>query len=451
MRTILVIDDEEHMRWVLREALVGEGYRVLAADSGERGLEVRELYDLVVLDLKLPGMGGLEVLSRLKQSRLGMPVIVITAHGSIDTAISAMKLGADDYITKPFEMDELILAVKKSLEVQDLVQEVKHLRMQLQRQSGADRVIGQSEEMQAVRQLVTQIAPTSASVLITGESGTGKEVVARAIHECSSRVDGPFIAVNCGAIPENLLESELFGYEKGAFTGAIARKPGRFEAADGGTLFLDEIGELPLSMQVKLLRFLQELSFERVGGTQTIKVDVRILAATNRDLARSIEEGFFREDLYYRLNVLSVELPPLRLRREDISVLAENFLARYRGNKRIRCFASETLRILQEYSWPGNVRELENAVQRATILTMGEEIEPGDLPPNVRVRRSLEASRFILPPEGICLEDVEKDLIRQALEQTASNQTKAANLLGITRSALIYRMQKHGIQLDRNE
>ncbi len=446
MRTILVIDDEEHMRWVLRQTLTGEGYSVVTAGSGEKGLELKEPYDLAIVDLKLPGMSGLEVLASLKERNPAVPVIVITAHGSIDTAISAIKQGADDYITKPFEMDELTLAVKKSLEVRDLVQEVNFLRQELKRQAGVDSIIGQSREIEAVRQMVKQISATGASVLITGESGTGKEVVARAIHACSDRAAGPFVAVNCGAIPENLLESELFGHEKGAFTGAVMRKPGRCETAHKGTLFLDEIGELPPAMQVKLLRFLQEHCFERVGGTQTIEVDVRIVAATNRNLAQSIREGSFREDLYYRLNVLGIELPPLRRRKEDIPVLAEHFLSRCRGDKPIRGFAAQTLKALLAYDWPGNVRELENVVQRAVILARGEEIEPGGIPAGLDVPKGeTAAGRFMLPPQGISLEEVEKDFLIQALEQTGSNQTKAARLLGITRSALIYRMQKHGI------
>lgn len=446
MRKILVVDDEEHMRWVLRQALQSEGYNVLLADSGETALALKDAYDLVILDLKLPGINGLEVLKCLKQQQNTLPVIVITAHGSIDTAIAAMKQGADEYITKPFEMDELMLAVKKSLNVKDLVQEVTFLRRELKRQNGVDGILGQSEEIKAVRQLVLQIAGSSAGVLISGESGTGKEVVARAIHACSERSAEAFVTVNCGAIPENLLESELFGHEKGAFTGAVARKAGRFELAHKGTLFLDEIGEMPLAMQVKLLRFLQEFTFERVGGNQTMEVDVRIIAATNRNLLQSIKEGTFREDLYYRLNVLSMELPPLRRRREDIPVLAEHFLARYRGDKNIHGFSAQTLKVLMQYGWPGNVRELENVVQRASILASSDKIEVTDLPPNVS--SSLKPNTilgFVLPPEGISLEDLEKDLLIQALELTDHNQTRAAKLLGITRSALIYRLQKHGI------
>jgi DNA-binding NtrC family response regulator len=448
MRTILVIDDEEHMRWVLKQALKQENYEVLTAGSGEAGLEEANPYDLVILDLKLPGMSGLEVLPVLKLNKPAVPVIVITAHGSIDTAISAMKLGADDYITKPFEMDELLLAVKKSLEVRDLVQEVTFLRQELKRKSGVEQIIGQSQQMEAVRSLVCRIAPTDAGVLISGESGTGKEVVARAIHSCSTRASEAFVAVNCGAIPENLLESELFGYEKGAYTGATARKPGKCEMAHKGTLFLDEIGEMPLSMQVKLLRFLQEHSFERIGGTHTLEVDVRIIAATNRDLASSIKEGNFREDLYYRLNVLNIDLPPLRQRKQDIPVLAEHFLAKFRGNKNITRFTASTLKVFQNYSWPGNIRELENVVQRAVILARGTEIEPADLPHNIAglsEQPRLDNFMLVLPPEGISLEELEKDLILQALEQNEQNQTKAAKLLGITRSALIYRMQKHNI------
>ncbi|HEX3015981.1 MAG TPA: sigma-54 dependent transcriptional regulator [Desulfobacteria bacterium] len=447
MNAILVVDDEQHMRWILQQALTSEHYEVLTAESGEQALKLTEPYDLVILDLRLPGMNGLDVLTELKQRQKALPVIVITAHGSIDTAISAMKLGADDYITKPFEIDELLLAVKKSLEVRDLFQEVQYLRQRLQRQSGADTILGQSEQIEAVRQLVRQIADSGASVLVTGESGTGKEVVARAIHACSDRANGPFIAVNCGAIPESLLESELFGHEKGAFTGAVSRKQGRCELAHGGTLFLDEIGELPPAMQVKLLRFLQEHTFERVGGTQTVEVDVRIIAATNRNLKRSIAEGDFREDLYYRLNVLSMVLPPLRERVQDIPILAEHFLARYRGQKEIDGFAAGALTELSRYAWPGNVRELENAVQRAVILARGREIKAADLPPEViRPQEARRETKFILPPHGIRLEEVEKDLLVQALDQTGGNQTKAAALLGITRSALIYRMQKHNIE-----
>lgn len=442
-----MIDDEEHMRWVLRQALKGDGYAVLTADSGEQGLKVRDPYDLLILDLKLPGMGGLEVLPLLKEQQTGIPVIVITAHGSIDTAISAMKLGADDYITKPFEIDQLLLAVKKSLDVRDLVREVNYLRQELKRQSGVDCILGQSDKIEAVRQMVRQISTTDASVLITGESGTGKEVAAKAIHASSDRAGGPFVAINCGAIPENLLESELFGHEKGAFTGALTRKQGRCELADRGTLFLDEIGELPLQMQVKLLRFLQAHRFERVGGTQTIEVDVRIVAATNRDLLQSIRAGAFREDLYYRLNVLEIKMPPLRDRSEDIPVLAEHFLARFRGEKGVRNFRADTLKVLQQYSWPGNVRELENMVQRAAILARGPEILPSDLPPQTGETKpaNMRGGAFLLPPEGLCLDKLEQDMLNQAMERTNHNQTQAARLLGITRSALIYRLQKHNI------
>ena len=451
MTTILIIDDEKNMRWALEKALRPAGYHTLSAADGSEGLKLAaaENPDLVLLDLRMPGMDGLEVLGKLKEFNPRLPVIMITAHGTMETAIEAMKAGAYDYISKPFDIEEMKLTIAKALEVQALAKEVAHLRSELERKYRFENIIGKSTRMQAVFDLIERVADTPASVIIYGESGTGKELVARAIHYRSSRKNKPYIQVNCAALPETLLESELFGHEKGAFTGAISRKPGRFELADGGTLFLDEIGDISPAVQVKLLRVLQEKSFERVGGVETIKVDIRIIAATNRDLAEAIKEGTFREDLYYRLNVVPIKLPPLRERGEDLPLLIDHFLKRYDPAGRLKGLAPEAAKRMMEYWWPGNVRELENAIERASIIARGDRIGLDDLPQEI-VRGegapARQAAAFQLPEQGISLEDVERDLIRQALERSGGNQTRAAKLLGISRHTLIYRMEKHGLK-----
>lgn len=448
MKKILIADDEKNMRWILQKNLLEVGLSVLEAADGTEALRLflDEEPDMVVLDYRMPGLDGMEVLKRIKVINSQVPVIMITAHGSTDAAVEAMKLGATDYIAKPFDMDEFKVTIKKALNIEELTREIQYLRAQVA-VSFDQRIIGASRRMKEIFETIEKIADTPATVLIIGESGTGKELIANAIHTKSSRCEKPYIKVNCGAIPENLLESELFGYEKGAFTGAQNRKLGRFDRAQGGTLFLDEIGELDLSLQVKLLRVLQEREFERVGGTEVIKADVRIVAATNRDLERLVEEGKFREDLLYRLKVIPIQIPPLRERREDIEPLARFFADKYARemNKGPLTIENGALDILQRYNFPGNIRELENIMERAVILSTST-IDAALLPKEVVRGAYLKKDVFILPEEGISLEEVEESFVRQALELAAGNQTKAAKLLGISRHALIYRIEKFKIQ-----
>ena len=373
-------------------------------------------------------------------------VIILTAHGTTDNAVEAMKAGAYDYLIKPFNIDELLLTVAKALEVSNLRQQVDYLKGQDNANSSWEKVIGTSTVMHSVYELVNRVAPTAATVLLQGESGTGKELVAHAIYAQSPRRDGPFIRVNCAALPESLLENELFGHEKGAFTGAHERKAGRFELADGGTLFLDEIGEMSLSVQAKLLRVLQERSFERVGGVKTLKVDVRFITATNRDLLLETKEGRFREDLYYRLNVFPIIVPPLRERSEDIPLLATKFMHKFSVDGRIKRLSQEVLDRLCEYEWPGNVRELQNVLERMAIISPGWEISLESLPDFIASRQKKEGKiPFRLPKEGISLEEVEKSFLQQALEQTSGNQSQAARLLGLSRYSFLYRLDKYGI------
>lgn len=449
MKKILIVDDEKNMRWILQKNLKEEGLAILEAGDGEEALRLffDEDPDLVVLDYRMPILDGMEVLKRMKSVNEEVPVIMITAHGNMDAAIEAMKLGATDYISKPFDMDELKITVKKALKIDQLTKEIEYLRTQVAEQFD-HRIIGNSRRMKEVFETIDKVADTLATVLIIGESGTGKELIANAIHSKSSRHDRPYVKVNCGAIPDNLLESELFGYEKGAFTGAQARKMGRFDRAQGGTLFLDEIGELTLPLQVKLLRVLQEREFERVGGTEVIKADVRIVAATNRDLEKMVEEGKFREDLLYRLKVIPIHLPPLRERKEDIDLLVQFFIEKYARemNKGRVTMESDALEILKKYDFPGNIRELENIMERTIIMLNGSVITVAMLPKEVI--RGAYCSRkdiFVLPEEGISLEQVEESFVRQALEIANGNQTQAAKLLGISRHALIYRMEKYKI------
>lgn len=445
---ILIIDDEEHMRRILCKALEQEGYEADMAGDGPDGLDLlnRREMDLVLLDMKLPTMDGMEVLKSIKELYPALPVIVITAYGSIEMAVAAIKAGAADYITKPFDMDELILQVKKALEVHRLMNEVEFLRSELSQKYKDVLLSSKSPAMQGIYELIKRIADSEATVLLTGESGSGKEVIARAIHYSSRRANKPFVAINCAALPDSLLESELFGYEKGAFTGATSRKPGRFEMADGGTIFLDEIGDMSINMQAKLLRVLQDRSFEHLGGNDTISVDVRIIAATNRDLQRAMKEGAFREDFYYRLSVIPINVPPLRERKEDIPDLALHFLKRYDKRGLIKGISRQAMDELRDYNWPGNIRELENAIERAVILCDSGVIQPEHLPISVqRDEPSQPALNIDIPDQGIDLETLEKQLIKKALEKTGGNQTKAAKLLGLTRSALIYRMQRDGI------
>ncbi len=445
---ILIIDDEKHLCWALEKAMRQEGYQALSATSGKKGLELikEESPSLVILDLKMPEMDGLEVLRKAREIQPGLPVIMLTAHGTIETAIEAMKIGAVDYLTKPFDLEELKIVIKQNLMVSRLVTEVNFLRNELAKKY--TNLIGESKAIQEIKRLIEKVAKSNATVLITGESGTGKEVAALAIHQQSLRKDGPFVPVNCAALPEQLLESELFGHEKGAFTGAVARKLGRFELADRGTIFLDEITEIPLSMQVKLLRVLQEKSFERVGGTETLCVDVRVIAATNRDIASAMQQGQFREDLYYRLNVFQIHMPPLRERKEDIPLLAQHFVEKFRPTYLVNKISPAAMELLVRYHWPGNIRELQNVIERAAIICQGNEILPEHLPKELLAAQKTTAGPVInFPDQGISLEEVEKELILKALEKTGGNQTRAAQLLGITRSALLYRSQKYGINL----
>lgn len=446
MRRILIADDEANMRWVLERALSKAGYDVETAEDGQIALDraVAERPDLVLVDLKMPKMDGLSLLKTLKEYYPDLMIVMMTAHGSTTTAVEAMKAGAHDYLMKPFDIEELLITVSKAFEVEGLREQVDYLKKEVQ--SDGWQLVGNSEAMQAVKHLVERVALTPATVLIQGESGTGKELVAHAIHTLSPRIKRPLIRVNCAALTETLLESELFGHEKGAFTGAHARKTGRFELADGGTLFLDEISELSINVQAKLLRVLQERTFERVGGEKTIKVDVRIIAATNRDLLKEAQEGRFREDLYYRLSVFPISIPPLRGRREDIPYLADYFLKKFRTYGQAKTLSSGVLTQLKAYDWPGNVRELENVVERMVIISQGAVIEEDVLPVfSTPSKEERDSGPFVLPPEGFFLEEIEKSFLRQAMEQTGGNQSQAAKRLGLSRHAFLYRLEKYGI------
>ena len=451
---ILFIDDDRAGREVALFNLRKAGYGVEDASDGAEGLAAfsPEKFDLVITDLKMPGISGIEVLRRIRETTPDIPVLVITAFGNVETAVEAMKEGAHDFIGKPFHRDQLLLAVEKALERQRLAAEVRDLRI---RASGVEReIVSVSPAMKRVLAMADRVAGTDATILITGESGTGKEAVARRVHVRSPRAQGPFVAVNCAAIPAELLESELFGHARGAFTGAVRDRLGRFRQAGGGTLFLDEIGEMPMSLQAKLLRVLQEKVVDEVGGDKPIPVDVRILVATNRDLLERIREGTFREDLYYRLNVVEIRVPPLRDRPEDIPPLVEHFLREIGPDRRI----SVPPRVMEELSvrlWPGNVRELKNACERMVILCRGEAVSVEDLPPLPAVARPGEPAGEgfgddwpPLPPGGLSLVDLEKKVIERALRLKGGNITQAAAYLNVPRHILVYRIEKHGIRRD---
>lgn len=444
---ILIIDDDASLRRVLEYNLEEEGYDVFAAASGEEGMRLFEERQpaLVVTDLKMSGMSGFDVLRQVKERSPEVLVIVITAFGAVETAVEAMRAGAYDYITKPFNREALKLTVRKALAFTGLSNENRRLKEELAERFDFRNIVGISDKMQGIFDIVRRVADTEATVLITGESGTGKELVAKALHSLSSRRNGPFVPVNCAAIPRDLLESELFGHLKGAFTGAVKDRAGKFQMADGGTLFLDEVGELPVDLQAKLLRALQEREVSPVGGEVPQKVDVRVLAATNAELDKAIEEGRFREDLYYRLAVIPIHLPALRERREDIPLLVRHFAARH-GGEQVR-FNDRVLQILREFSWPGNVRELENTVERLLILRRGDVIEPEDLPAQIGRKRPAPAGAKVLnlPDEGYSLEDLEREAVMEALERTNWNQTAAARFLRIPRHTLLYRMEKYHI------
>jgi DNA-binding NtrC family response regulator len=442
---VLVVDDEPHQRDILQMILEGEGYDATVAGNARQAMDEARSgsFDVVLTDLKMPDKSGIELLSELQKTQPGVCVVLMTAHGSIDSAVEAMRRGAFDYLTKPLERDELLLVLKRALERTRLVRENRMLHEQLRDRFRLDNIVGSHGTMQDVFRMVHKVAASASTVIIYGESGTGKELVARALHYQSDRRDRPFYAVNVAALPESILEAELFGHEKGAFTGAESRKIGLFEQASGSTLFLDEVGDLKRDLQVKLLRTLQEREILRVGGTERIRVDVRIIAATNLDLEKAVREGRFREDLYYRLNVIPIVLPPLRERRPDIPLLVEHFMKKYSGG-RPRSVSPKALNALAEYDWPGNVRELESVIERALLLAESDEIQPADLP--AAVRAGISARRgpllFDIPDAGIDLEEVERSLVLKALEKTEGNVSRAARLLGLTRRTLQYRLEK---------
>jgi DNA-binding NtrC family response regulator len=448
MSTVLIVEDEAKMRRLLELNLGEDGFTTLSAGDAESGLKL--LHDhpvnLVVTDLKLPGMSGLEFLHAIKRQNAALPVVVMTAFGTVETAVEAMKAGASDYVLKPFSLNEMRMVIRKELDVHNLREENRSLREALGKRYAHPNIVARSPKMQEVLATVDRVASTNSTVLLGGESGVGKDLIARAIHEKSRRAAGPFIKINSTAIPENLLESELFGYEKGAFTGASNSKPGKFELADKGTLFLDEIGDVPPVTQVKLLRVLQEREFERLGGTRTIKVDVRLIAATNRDLREALEQGTFREDLYYRLNVVPIDIAPLRQRKEDIPDLVNLFIARFADDsgKPVDGITPEAMQILVNYHWPGNVRELQNIIERACALAKGTVLKVEDIHLDVRPARATNGVGNFLP-EGLTLEQWEDEMIRESLKRANGNKSQAARLLGLSRNALRYRLSKIGI------
>jgi two-component system response regulator AtoC len=463
MAKVLVIDDEANLRKVLAALLRRDGYDVTVAEDGEMGIAEfqKNGADAVITDLVMPKVGGMEVLKAVNSTDPEVPVIIITAHGTVDSAVEAIKLGAFDYVTKPFDQVELSNVLAKAVRTHE---GARHNARGEPR--GRPALVGESGAMQDVFRIIDKVADTPSTVLITGESGTGKELIATALHQGSSRRDKPFIRINCGAIPKDLMESELFGYERGAFTGAVTSKPGRFELADGGTLFLDEIAEIPVEMQVKLLRALQESEFERVGGIKTTHVDVRLITATNRDLTVEIETGRFRKDLYYRLAVVPISLPPLRERPSDIPTLVRHFIDKYnrRLNKRIEGMTDEALSLVQGYAWPGNIRELENLIERTLLFADGPRIDVADLPPHLRapgMGTPLPGPGPLLPPAAgeTGLKDIvrqraaelEKDLIARALEETGGNVTRAAKLLQISRKSLQTKMKEFALRVEADE
>lgn len=448
---VLVVDDEAATRRLMEQTLKKQGYEILTASNGDEGLKkvMDESPDIVLLDIQLPGMDGISVLQKIREINKDSIVIMATAMDDLKVAVNAMRLGAYDYISKPFHIDDLNLTVNKAMETSRLRREVSTLKEERSRELGIEKIIGVSAHVQEMLAMVKKISASEAStVLIQGESGTGKELIAKALHYESNRRDKPFMAINCSAVPENLLESELMGHEKGAFTDAKTMRKGLFELADGGTVFLDEIGDMPLQMQTKLLRILEERSFRRVGGTKDIEVDVRIISATNKDLAKGVEDGSFRKDLYYRLQVIPLYLKSLRERKDDIVPLVNYFIAYFnkKFHKDVKKISPDAEKLIIEYAWPGNVRELKNVVERVMLLGDGDILTIEHLPVEMTTRAQEPAGAFTfkLPPEGIAIEEVERELLKQALDLTSYNQTKAAKKLGVGVDALRYRMKKFG-------
>ena len=449
MKKILIVDDDIAHRTMLKVNLMGAGYDIIEADDGDQVLPTlaEQDVDLILMDLKMQRMDGMEALRLLREKGKMEPVVVITAFSSVESAVEAMKQGALDYVTKPVDIESLKLTVAKALDFEALREENQELKKRLGEQFDFGNIIGRGPAMQKVFETLSLVAPSDATVLINGESGTGKELIAGALHHNSNRKDGPFIKVNCAALHENLLESELFGHEKGAFTGADSQRQGRFELASGGTLFLDEIGDMSLQTQAKILRVLQEGELERLGGSRTITVDVRLVAATHKDLDAMVKEGSFRQDLFFRLSVVPIELPPLRERTEDIPVLTDFFLKRYaeKNKKDIKGFHPQTLMLLARYSWPGNIRELENTIERAVIFCPGEQITPKELPPQMLPDDVQLTDESATAAGGLTLKDMEREAIRATLEQAEGNKSRSAKLLGIARQTLLNKIKEYGL------
>jgi two-component system response regulator HydG len=446
---ILVVDDEESHRIMLRAVLKDEGYEVVEAADGSEAVRAveQEPFDLVLLDVRMTTMDGIEALTEIRKISPLIPVLIMTAYASVKTAVEALKAGAFDYLTKPLDIEELKILIEKALELYHLREENLTLKERLGDRFDFSKIIGKSRKMRELFDTLSLVAPTDATILILGESGTGKELVANAIHHNSFRKSQPFIKISCSALPETLLESELFGHERGAFTGAIARREGRFQLAHRGTIFLDEVGEMSPTTQMKLLRVLQEKEFEPLGSVQTLKVDVRVIAATHKDLTQEVKEGRFREDLFYRLNVVPVSLPPLRERKEDIPAVAHHFFEGYRGKnqKELKDISNKTMDLLSRYDWPGNIRELENCLERAVIMARGEVIAPADLPPHIQALSGREEGQALDFPSGISLEAVERALILKTLEETGGNRSRAAEILGINRRTLQMKLKEYGM------
>jgi DNA-binding NtrC family response regulator len=447
-KRILVVEDEEKLRRVIELQLMTAGFDVDKAANAEEGLKIVDRADMVLTDLKLPKMDGLEFLNIIRRQNAQVPVVMMTAYGSVETAVEAMKAGATDFLLKPFSLDHLMQVVYKALEMRALREENRELKAELGRRYEFDNIIGRSGSMQEIFNTIERVAPSRATVLLTGESGVGKDLIARAIHFHSPRKDKPLVKINCTAIPENLMESELFGYEKGAFTGAQTSKPGTFEQADLGTVFLDEIGDVPAAIQVKLLRVLQEREFERLGSNVTRHIDIRLVAATNQDLRAALEQGTFREDLYYRLNVVPINIPPLRERKQDIPFLANHFVRKLAPDTgcSVESITDAAMEKLMGYHWPGNVRELENVIERSLVMATGTKLDVADikLEDAPRARQQSGDTHFL--PDGLTLDQYEQDIIREALKRADGNKSQAARLLGLTRNALRYRLTQMGLE-----